>query len=118
LLCSPADETPTEPGDARPDPVDVALAIERINRVTTLGIRSVRSQWAGLRTFAPDRTMVIGPEPAEPSFVWLVGQGGTGIQTAPAAGQLVASLVRQEPLGWELTESGVDPAALAPDRFR
>lgn len=116
LLCSPADETPSEPTDARPDPLDVALAIERINEATTLGIRSVRSEWAGLRTFAPDRAMVIGPDPSEPSFVWLVGQGGTGIQTAPAAGELVATLIRGDALTPALTDVGVDPSLLAADR--
>lgn len=116
LLCSPADETPSEPTDARPDPLDVARAIDRINEATTLAIRSVRSEWAGLRTFTPDRAMVIGPDPAEPGFMWLVGQGGTGIQTAPAAGELVATLLRGDDLAPTLEEAGVEPAALAPGR--
>lgn len=114
LLCSPADETPMPPGDARPDPLDVALAIERINYATTLGIRSVRSEWAGLRTFTADRGMVIGPDPAQADFVWLVGQGGTGIQTAPAAGELAAALVRGDDLPDHLRQ--VTVAALAPAR--
>ena len=118
LLCSPADETPTEACDARPDPIDVALAIERINDATTLGIRSVRSEWAGLRTFTPDRSMVIGPEPSHAGFVWLVGQGGTGIQTAPAAGQLVAAIVREAPLPDDLSSFGVDPSVLGVERLR
>ena len=92
LLCSPADETPSEPCDAKPLEEDIALAIERINTATTLNIRSVNSSWAGLRTFTTDRSMVIGPDPDEPSFIWCVGQGGTGIQTSPAAGQLTAEL--------------------------
>lgn len=116
LLCSPADETPTEPIDARPDPLDVALAIERINQATTLDIRSVRSEWAGLRTFAPDRSLVIGPDPDEPSFVWLVGQGGTGIQAAPASAELAASLVRGEGVPPHLEEAGVALADLDPGR--
>lgn len=118
LLCSPADETPSPPCDARPEMTDVALAIERINRATTLGIRSVRSQWAGLRTFTPDRAMVIGPEPSAPGFFWLVGQGGTGIQTAPAAAMTVAAQVRDEPLPALLEEHGVDPDRLGPARLR
>jgi D-arginine dehydrogenase len=97
LLCSPADETPSEPVDARPADIDIALAIERINDATTLQIRSIRSSWAGLRTFAPDGSMVIGPDPDEPTFHWLVGQGGTGIQTAPAAASLLADLVTDGP---------------------
>jgi D-arginine dehydrogenase len=108
LLCSPADETPSEPVDARPEDVDIALAIERINEVTSLGIRSIRSSWAGLRTFAPDGSMVIGPDPDEPTFHWLVGQGGTGIQTAPAAAELLADLVIE----------GSTTTAFDPARFR
>ena len=73
-LCSPADQTPSEPCDAKPEEVDVATAIERINAATHLGIRSVRSAWAGLRTFSPDETMVLGPDPERPSFIWCVGQ--------------------------------------------
>jgi D-arginine dehydrogenase len=93
LLCSPADETPSPPCDARPEEIDVARAIEYINEATTLDIRHVRTQWAGLRTFAPDRAPVLGFDDAVEGFVWHVGQGGTGIQTAPAAGRAVASLV-------------------------
>ncbi len=118
LLCSPADETPSPACDARPVDVDIALAIERINEMTTLAIRSVRSAWAGLRTFAPDRVMVIGPDPDIPAFVWLVGQGGTGIQTAPAAARLVAGLVRGDALDPDLAEAGVDTETLSPARFR
>ncbi len=100
ILCSLAEEIPDQPGDPRPRSEDVALAIDRINTATTLAIRSVSSQWVGLRTFAPDREMVIGEEPTAPGFFWLVGQGGTGIMTAPAYGALLASQV----LGRELPE--------------
>jgi D-arginine dehydrogenase len=93
VLLSPADETPMGPCDARADDLDVALAVERVNAATTLALRSVRTAWAGLRTFAPDRNPVVGPDPAEPSFVWLAGQGGYGIQTAPALARLAAGLM-------------------------
>jgi D-arginine dehydrogenase len=116
LLCSLAEETPSPPLDPRPDMADVALAIERINEATTLDIRSVNSQWTGLRTFAPDREMVIGEEPTAPGFFWLVGQGGTGIQTAPACGALVASQVLGSGMPFDL--SGIDPAVTSPARFR
>jgi D-arginine dehydrogenase len=118
ILCSLADETPADPGDARPEELDVALAIDRINDATTLGIRHVRSSWAGLRTFAPDRSMVIGPDPAEPTFVWLAGQGGTGIQTAAAAGELAAALALDEALPDELVAAGCEVAPLSPHRLR
>jgi D-arginine dehydrogenase len=118
LLCSPADQTPVPPHDARPDETAVALAIDRINAATTLDLRSVRSSWAGLRTFAPDESMVVGPDPDATGFVWLVGQGGTGIQTAPAAGMLAVALALGDPVPPALTAAGLDLAALLPDRLR
>ena len=118
LLCSLAEEEPSEPTDPRPRMEDVALAIARINEATSLGIRSVNSQWVGLRTFSPDREMVIGEDPDKPGFFWLTGQGGTGIQTAPAYGSLLASLVVDEQLADDLIDAGVDPDVTSPDRFR
>ncbi len=113
FLCSPADETPSAPMDAKPEELDVAIAIERINSHTTLDIRTVASSWAGLRTFSPDRSMVLGPDPDHPGFVWCVGQGGTGIQTAPGAARCCASMALGEPL-----DERIDPGGLTVDRFR
>jgi D-arginine dehydrogenase len=110
VLLSPADETPTAPCDAKPDDLDVALALERVNAATTLQLRSIVTAWAGLRTFSPDRTPVVGPDPAAPGFCWLAGQGGYGIQTAPAMARLAADLVT--------SPDAAAPPALAPDRFR
>ena len=118
LLCSLAEETPLAPQDAKPEMEDVALAIDRINRATTLEIRAVNSQWAGLRTFAPDRDLVIGPDPTAPGFFWLVGQGGIGIQTSPAYGDLLAALVTDAKLSMDLEAAGVDPTRTSPARFR
>jgi D-arginine dehydrogenase len=118
MLCSPADTTPSDPVDARPEEVDVASAIERINAATTLGIRHVRSEWAGLRTFAPDDAMVIGMDPDVAGFCWLVGQGGTGIQTASAAARLAAASIERDPPPADLLAAGLDPAAVAVDRLR
>ena len=118
LLCSSAEEEFSVPMDARPRMQDVALAIERINRATTLGIRSVNSEWTGLRTFAPDRELVVGEDPTAPGFFWLVGQGGAGIRTSPAYGALLASQVLGAGLCDELLEAGVDPAITHPARFR
>ena len=110
VLVSPADETPSEPCDARPEDVDVALAIERVNEATVLGLRSVQTAWAGLRTFAPDRQPVAGADPAAPGLFWLGGQGGYGIQIAPALARLAAGAV---------TGKGAPvPAALSVARFR
>ena len=93
MLCSPADETLSEPCDARPEEIDVARALDAMEATTTLGARHVTRAWAGLRTFAPDRDPVIGWDDRVEGFCWMVGQGGTGIQTAPAAGELVAAVV-------------------------
>ena len=93
LLGSPADETPDVPGDARAREIDVARGIDAVNMATTLDVRAVRSTWAGLRTFAPDRQPVVGFDDAVEGFVWCAGQGGTGIQTSPAMGEVVASVV-------------------------
>lgn len=114
ILGSPADETPSPPCDARPDELDVALGLERINERTTLGLRSVRSSWAGLRTFAPDRLPVVGRDPRSPGFVWFAGQGGYGIQMAPALAQLGASVVLGEPVPPALAPVA---AAVSPDRL-
>jgi D-arginine dehydrogenase len=118
LLCSLAEENPSQAEDARPRMEDVALAIERINAATSLGIRTVNSQWAGLRTFAPDRDLVIGRDPTAPGFLWLVGQGGIGIQTSPAYGALLASLALDTPMPADLAAAGVDPVYTDPARFR
>ncbi len=116
MFCSLAEENPSEPCDPKPEELDVALAIDRLNEATTLGIRSVNSAWVGLRTFAPDRSMVIGPEPGRPNFVWCVGQGGTGIQTSDGAGRLTARLALDLDLADDF--AGLEPAEVRPDRFR
>jgi D-arginine dehydrogenase len=118
LLCSPADETPSEPCDARPEEIDVARAIDAINQLTTLDIRSVKSTWAGLRTFAPDRDPVLGWDDEIEGFCWMVGQGGTGIQTSPASGAAVAAIVAGDPLPQRLRELGLTETDLAPRRAR
>jgi D-arginine dehydrogenase len=117
VLLSPADETPSPPCDARADEADVALGIERVNEATTLGLRSVVSTWAGLRTFAPDRVPVVGEDPACPGLFWLAGQGGYGIQTAPAVARCLAGLVTGTGLAADVTALGVTAADLSPARF-
>lgn len=113
LLISPADETPTEPGDARPDELDVALALERVEEVTGLGLRSIRTSWAGLRSFVPDRRPVVGAWPDHPGFAFVAGQGGSGIETAPALSALAAAVLTG---GLPPADVPVDPADLAPTR--
>ncbi|MDX1892115.1 FAD-dependent oxidoreductase [Mycolicibacterium sp. 050158] len=116
FLCSPADETPCPPSDAKPDDEQIARAIEEINAATTIGIRTVASAWAGLRTFAADRNFVLGPDPEAPGFFWLAGQGGYGIQTAPATARLAAALALGRPAPPDLVARGLDVTRLAPRR--
>jgi D-arginine dehydrogenase len=117
LLISPADETPSEPVDAAADELDVARAIERVNAALTIRLRSVTTTWAGLRTFSPDRIPVAGWDTAQPGLLWLAGQGGYGIQLAPALAELAAALVLDTPLPAGLLAEDVDPAELSPARF-
>ncbi|MCW8088351.1 NAD(P)/FAD-dependent oxidoreductase [Sabulicella glaciei] len=93
LMVSPADETDSEPTDAQPDEYDVAVAVDRMQAGLDIDVQRVEHKWAGLRTFAPDRSLCIG-EGEERGFFWMCGQGGYGIQTAPGAGRLIAALVR------------------------
>ena len=79
-----------------PDELDVAIAVDRFERATTLQVQRVTHRWAGLRTFAPDRTPVVGYDARQEDFFWLAGQGGYGLQTAPALSRLAASLVLRE----------------------
>ena len=105
LLISPADETPVEPQDAWADDMTLAEGIALYQERVTAPVTRMIANWAGLRSFAPDRNLVIGPDPAEPSFLWMAGQGGYGFQTAPAASRLLADLA-----------GGTAPALAAPTR--
>ncbi|MEN8238538.1 MAG: FAD-binding oxidoreductase, partial [Actinomycetota bacterium] len=118
VLGSGASELPSDPVDARPPEIDVARGIEKINSATTLSIRSVRNTWAGLRTFAPDRIPVVGFDGTAPGFFWLAGQGGYGIKTSPALGELAASLILTDTVPDTVSAFGITRESLAPERFR
>ncbi|NVO54301.1 FAD-binding oxidoreductase [Rhodobacteraceae bacterium B1Z28] len=93
LLVSPSEADPVPPHDAYADDMILAEGIARYEALVTEPVTRVETNWAGLRSFAPDGTLVLGPDPTEPSFIWCAGQGGYGFQTAPAASQLLADLV-------------------------
>ena len=113
LLVSPAEEEPLAPQDAWPEDLTLAEGIARFEAHVRHKVRRLVSSWAGLRTFAPDRALVIGEEPQAPGFWWIAGQGGFGMQSSPAAGRLLADLVAgRQP---ELDAATV--AALSPARF-
>ncbi len=111
LWLSPHDETPTPPCDAAPEELDIALAIDRFAQVVDWPIVRIEHRWAGLRSFAPDRLPVYGFDPEVAGFFWFAGQGGFGIQTAPAAADLACRLLLGEAPGV------VDPHPYDPKRF-
>lgn len=116
LLVSPADEDPVEPHDAYVDDMALAEGLQRFQDSVVIPVTRVERSWAGLRTFAPDRTPVVGFDPAAEGFFWLAGQGGYGIQTSPAMSAMAASLIRGDapPLGLDAEVI----AAVSPARFR
>ncbi|MEQ8309640.1 MAG: FAD-binding oxidoreductase [Sphingopyxis sp.] len=112
---TPHDETPVEPHDVVPEDIDVAMAIDRLQSVVDWPVARIERRWAGLRSFTPDRLPVFGADRNEPRFIWCAGQGGFGIQTAPAiAGLLAAQLGAPAPVD---AIAAVDPSPYAPSRF-
>jgi D-arginine dehydrogenase len=118
LLGSLADEVPVPPGDAQPEDLDVAIAVDRIEQVVDFPIRRVLRSWAGLRTFAPDRDPVSGYEPGASGFYWHAGLGGFGIESSAALGAFGAASILGHVLPAALVERGIGAAQLAPIRLR
>jgi glycine/D-amino acid oxidase-like deaminating enzyme len=113
LIVSPAEEDLMEPHDAWADDMVLAEGLARYEEMVTEPVTRLISNWAGLRTFSPDRVLVIGADVAEPAFFWLAGQGGYGFQTCPAASRLAADLI-----GGRAPELDAGLVAqLAPSRF-
>jgi D-arginine dehydrogenase len=112
---SPHDEIATDPCDAAPEEIDVATAIDRFEQVVDWPVERIERSWAGLRSFAPDRLPVYGFDAHAPGFFWCAGQGGFGIQTAPAAAWLGAAVLLGE--APQSSIARIDPATFAPARF-
>ena len=115
IWLSPHDEIESDPCDAAPEEIDIATAIDRFEQAVDWPVEAVERSWAGLRSFAPDRIPVYGFDAAYPAYFWCVGQGGFGIQTAPAASKLAASLLLRRDLPDELTR--IDVGIYSPGRF-
>ena len=111
---SPHDETPVPAGDVAPEELDVAIAIDRFEHVVDWPIAAVERKWAGLRSFAPDRLPVFGADPANDQFIWCAGQGGFGIQTAPAIAALLAAVLGAPP---QPAYAAIDSGDFSPARF-
>jgi D-arginine dehydrogenase len=112
---SPHDEIESDPCDAAPEEIDVAIAIDRFEKVVDWPIERVERSWAGLRSFAPDRLPVYGFDPDVPGFFWCAGQGGFGIQTSPAAAAMAAALLLEADPAPMVAH--IDPAVFSPLRF-
>jgi D-arginine dehydrogenase len=117
LLGSPANADPVEPQDVQPELLDIAIAIERIQEMTTLVIERPTHTWAGLRSFVADGDLVGGWDPQAPGFFWVAAQGGYGIQTSPAMGEACAALARGLPLPQRIASFGLTAEMLAPQRL-
>jgi D-arginine dehydrogenase len=117
LLGSPANADPVPAQDVQPEELDIAVAIARIQQMTTLAIRRPTRTWAGLRSFVADGDLVGGWDPQVPGFFWLAAQGGYGIQTAPAMGEACAALLRGEALPRRIADFGLTAGMLSPARL-
>jgi len=115
LWLSPHDEEPSAPCDAAPDELAVATAIGRLQQTVDWQVEQVEHKWAGLRSFAPDRLPVYGFDRHVPEFFWFAGQGGFGIQTAPAAARLGAQIILGLPQ--DTMTQPLDQAIYSPTRF-
>lgn len=118
LLATPADETPSIPMDAAPEELDIAVCVDRIESATYYTVDRIQRSWAGLRTFAPDRTPVIGYDPELMGFFWFAGQGGYGLQTAPAAARLGAALALGYTIPADISDHGLIAQPFSPSRWR
>lgn len=118
LMASPVDEVADDPCDAQPEDYDVALAAAKVEEYTTLSVRRIAHRWAGLRTFTADRTPAAGFDASAPGFFWLAGQGGFGLQTAPAMAEAVEALVTGGAWPDALVADGMTAAHLDPGRLR
>ena len=117
LLASPVDEVPDDPCDAQPDEYDVALAAHRVEEYTILPVTRIAHRWAGLRTFTADRVPTAGFAPDAPGFFWLAGQGGYGLQTAPAMAAIAEALILGGDWPAGLSDLAVEPAQITPQRL-
>ncbi|MBM3598434.1 MAG: FAD-binding oxidoreductase [Alphaproteobacteria bacterium] len=116
FLGSLADETPSEPCDAQPEELDLAMAVDRIETASKFQIRRFASKWAGLRSFVADKTVVNGMAPDAPGFLWVAGQGGYGIQTSPAMGRIAAAIATGSAIPADILGHGVSAEDLSPAR--
>ncbi len=117
ILASPCDEHASPPVDAQPEELDVAHAVDRVERATSLKINQINHRWAGLRSFMADRRPCVGKDSRAEGFIWLAGLGGFGMMTSEALGRLAASTALADAAPADIISSGVDLERVAPDRL-
>ncbi len=117
LLVSPANQDPMPPCDVQPDEMDIAICIDRIERAFDVSVRRIENKWAGLRSFVGDGVPVAGFSQAVEGFFWLAGQGGYGIQSAPALSRYAACLALGQAVPQDILDQGLAPQSLAPERL-
>ena len=106
------------PCDVQPEEWDIAVAVDRIQKATSLAVPRIERSWAGLRSFVGDKTPVVGFDDELEGFFWLAGQGGYGIQTSPAMARLTAALATGGAVPDGLAQLGVEASALSPARLK
>ncbi|MEM1264476.1 MAG: FAD-dependent oxidoreductase [Pseudomonadota bacterium] len=117
ILISPANEDPDRPSDVQPDEMDIAICIDRIERAFDFEVRRIENRWAGLRSFVADKAPVVGHSRRVEGFFWLAGQGGYGVQTAPALARLAAAAVLERPAPAHILAAGLTPEDIGVGRL-
>ena len=117
VLASPCDEHASEPVDAQADELDVAYAVDRVEKATTLEVRRITHRWAGLRCFMPDKKPMVGADPRGEGFIWLAGLGGFGMMTSEALGRAAAAAAMAEAPPADILAAGAEMPAVQPERF-
>lgn len=116
LLISPANEDPMAPCDAQPDEMDIAICVDRIERAFTVKVHRIANKWAGLRSFVADKSPVVGFSQGADDFFWLAGQGGYGVQSAPALSRCAAALALGKAIPADILDAGLQPSSISPQR--
>ncbi len=116
LLISPANEDPESPCDVQPDELDIAICVDRIEKVFDIRVARIESPWAGLRSFVADKSPVAGFSNSVDGFYWLAGQGGYGIQSAPALAQYACAEILGQSVPEHILAERLDPEKIRPDR--
>lgn len=93
MLCA-CDEEPHPPVAPEISPLSeehlrkrLSVALPRLEGVT------LERSHACLRTFAPDRRYVIGPDPRLAGLFWVAGLGGSGATASAAIGEMAAAML-------------------------